>query len=205
LVVYVSLFISLFGLEITKLFTKGTIYWEAYKLIPILSLGIIFAMLKDTSVIGLQITKRTKIIGVALSGIAVLNLGLNIVLIPLFDIFGAAFSSFISQVAFFIILHSYAQKHYHIPYRLDRVFSIIAIGVVLFFAGSLFNDYSLKVRMLAKLISLLIFPLLVFAFGVFDKTEIDAFKSFIVSFKNIFNKIAPKEVDEQISKVDEPQ
>lgn len=205
IVVYASLFLSLFGLEITKLFSKGTIYWDAYKIIPILSLGFIFAMLKDSSVIGLQITKRTKIIGLVLMGIAVFNLGLNLLLIPYFGTVGAATSSLIAQVIYFVIIYRYSQKYYHIPYRLDRVFTIIVVGAIIFVAGSLFNGYSLEIRIVVKFISLLIFPLILFALRVFDKSEIDALKSFIVSFKNIFNKIAPKEVDEEISKVEESQ
>jgi len=203
LVVYASLFLSLFGLEITKVFSKGTIYWDAYKIIPILSLGIIFAMLKDASVIGLQITKRTKIIGTVLSGIAFFSLGLNLLLVPIFGTMGAASSSFISQVIFFAIIYKYSQKHYTIPYRLDRVFIIITIGVILFIGGSLFNPYSLEIRVIAKFILLIIFPLLLFAFRIFDKSEIAAFKSFMVNIKGVFINTAPKKVDEEISRAEE--
>lgn len=162
-------------------------------------------MLKDTSAIGLQITKRTKIIGIAISGIAVFSLGANLLLVPLLGTYGAALSSLISQIIFFIIIHKYAQKHYHIPYRLDRVFSIIIIGIALFIAGSLFNGYSLDVRILIKFIILLLYPLLLFTFRVFDKSEIDALKSFIASINNIFSHTAPKEIDEEISKVEETE
>lgn len=205
LVVYASLFLSLFGFELTKIFSKGTIYWDAYKLIPILSLGFIFGMLKDSSVIGLQITKRTKIIGIVLSGIAIFSLGLNIILIPYFGPYGAATSSLIAQIAYFSIIFYYAQKYYPIPYRLDRVFTVVAIGAVLYIFGSLFNGYSLEIRLIAKFITLLLFPLLLFAFRVFDKSEVDAFRAFLINTKNIFRNSSPKEVDEQISKVEEQQ
>jgi O-antigen/teichoic acid export membrane protein len=205
IVVYASLFLSLFGLEITKVFSKGTIYWDAYKIIPLLSIGVIFAMLKDTSVIGLQITKRTKVIGLALAGIAPFNLGLNLILVPLLGTYGAAIASMVSQFIFFLIIHSYAQKHYHIPYRLDRVFSIIIIGIILFIAGFMFNGYSLEIRILAKFVALILFPVLLFVFRVFDKSEIDSIKSFIASFRNIFINSTPKDIDEQISEVEESE
>ncbi|NOU18509.1 MAG: oligosaccharide flippase family protein [Bacteroidales bacterium] len=204
-VVYASLFISLFGLEITKLFSTGTIYWDAYKIIPILSLGIIFATLKDTSVIGLQVVKKTKIIGITLSGIAVLSLGLNLLLVPFLGPIGGAISSFLAQFIYFTIIHYYAQKHYHIPYRLDRIFIVILVGIILYIAGSLFNNYSLEIRILSKSISLFLFPFLLFFFRVFDKSEVDVLKSFITSIRNIFINAAPKEIDEQISEVEEPQ
>lgn len=205
IVVYASLFISLFGLEITKFFSTGTIYWDAYKIIPILSLGIVFATLKDCSVIGLQVVKRTKIIGVTLMVSAALSLGLNILLIPYFGTYGAAASSLIIQVIYFATVQFYAQKYYYIPYRLDRVFIIIIVGSILFFGGSLFNNEGIGIRLIIKFFALLLFPIFLLAFRVFDKSEINAFKSFIVSIKNIFINTTPKDVDEQISEVEESQ
>lgn len=204
-VVYSSLFISLFGLEITKLLSAGTIYWDAYKIIPILSLGIVFGMLKDNSVMGLHITKRTGVIGTILVGIALLDLVLNLFLIPLLGVYGGAISSLLSNIIYFIIINSYAQKYYHIPYRYDRVITIIIIGGILYISGILFNSYSLNIRILAKFIALIIFPFLLIAFRVFDKSEIESLKSFIDNFRNLFNSNTPKEVDEQLSKVDEPE
>ncbi len=201
-VVYSSLFISLFGLEITKLLSTGTIYWDAYKIIPILSLGIVFGMLKDSSVMGLHITKRTSIIGTILVGIALLDLVLNLLLIPFLGVYGGAISSLLSQIIYFIIINSFAQKYYHIPYRYDRVIIIIIIGGVLYIAGNLFNSYSLEIRMLTKFIALTFFPLLLFVFKVFDKSEIVAFKSFIINFRNLFNNPSTKDVDEQLPKVE---
>jgi hypothetical protein len=58
---------------------------------------------------------------------------------------------------------------------------------------------------LTKSSSLLLFPIFLFAFRVFDKSEVDALKSFINSIKNIFINAAPKEIDEQVSEVEEPQ
>jgi O-antigen/teichoic acid export membrane protein len=201
-VVYSSLFISLFGFEITKVLSKETIYWDAYKIIPILSLGIVFGMLKDNSVMGLHITKRTSIIGTILVGIATLDLGLNLILIPLFGVYGGAFSSLLSQIIYFIILNYFAQKYYHIPYRIDRVMIIIFIGVILYLIGSQSNNYSFNVRLLVKSSVLIIYPIFLFAFRVFDKSEIVAFKSFMANFKNYFGTTTPKDNEEQQTKVE---
>ncbi len=203
LVVYASLFLSLFGLELTKIFSKGIIYWEAYKVIPILCLGIVFGTLKDSSLIGLQIVKQTKIIGVVLMGIAIINLGLNLLFIPLFDYTGAAVSSLIAQFLFFVIIYLYAQKHYRIPYRLDKVFTIILIGVIIFIAGCQFNNDSLGIRLLVKGVALILFPILLLVFRIFDSSDVEKIKAFFLSIRSIFISTPPNDIDKKISEIEE--
>ena len=93
--------LSVFGLEILKVFTRSAEYWEAYKIIPVISFSILFGMMKDNAIIGLQIMKRTKVIGIVISVVAMLNLVLNIVMIPAWGIMGAAIATLISQIIFF--------------------------------------------------------------------------------------------------------
>jgi O-antigen/teichoic acid export membrane protein len=205
LVVYFSLFLSLFGLEITKLFTTATIYWEAYKLIPIFSLGITFGMLKDVSVTGLQITKRTKIIGILLTGIAVFNLVINMLLVPVWGIYGAAFSSLISQFIFFCMLYFYAQKYYPIPYRLDKAGMIIISGVILFLLGSQVNNETLGIRVIVKALALIVFPVLLFVFKIIDRSEIDMASSLLKSIRNVFVFSKKEELEEKITRIDETE
>jgi O-antigen/teichoic acid export membrane protein len=202
-VVYVSIFLSLFGMEVTKIFSKGVVYWDAYKIIPILSLGIVFAMLKDSSSLGLQIAKRTKIIGIVLSVIAALNLALNVLLIPYFGAIGAACSSLISQIVYFIVIFAFAQKHYFIPYRLDKVILIITIGLVLVVSGYFFNTYSVAIRFSVKSALLVLFPVLLYFLRIFEKNEILALKTFVQSIKNTISPSSSNEIDEQISEYNE--
>jgi len=184
-VVYFSLFLSLFGLEITKLFTTGKIYFDAYKLIPLFSLSIIFSMLKDVSITGLQITKRTKIIGLILTGIAVFNLTLNMTLVPLLGTYGAAISSMGSQFLFFVIMYMHSQKYYKIPYRLDKIGIVIIIAALLYLSGSFFNNDSLVIRIIIKLIALLLFPVFLFTFKIMDHNEILILISTIKNIKSV--------------------
>jgi len=182
-VVYFSLFMSLFGLEITKLFTTDKVYFDAYKLIPLFSLSIIFSMMKDVSMIGLQITKRTRIIGLLIACIAAFNLALNIALVPLLKTYGSAISSMTSQMIFFILIFTLAQKYYKIPYRLGKTFIVIAIGIVLFIGGSIFNQDDLIIRIAVKTTALILFPVFLFIFRVFDRSELLMLTSMVNNIK----------------------
>lgn len=201
-VVYFALFLSLFGLEITKLFTTSKIYFGAYKLIPLFSLSIIFSMLKDVSTTGLQITKRTRIIGLMLTGIAVFNLVLNMIMVPLLGTYGAALSSLTSQLIFFILIYGISQKYYNIPYRLDKTAFVIVTGVVLFLAGSFFNQDSLGIRITVKTIALLLFPVLLFILKIFDRSELLIFTSTINNIKSLLTSYKKEEEPPVISEND---
>jgi len=203
IVVYFSLFLSLFGLEITKIFTTGTIYFDAYKIIPILSLGIIFSMLKDVSITGLQITKRTRIIGLMITGVAAFNLVVNLLLVPIWGIYGAASSSFISQFVFFTILYIYAQKYYTIPYRLDKVGLIIVSGIILFLLGSCVNDQDLWIRISVKTTALILFPIIIFTLRIIDRSEIEMAFSLFKSIKGFFTTAKKEELPNQVAGIDE--
>ena len=162
-------------------------------------------MLKDVSITGLQITKRTRIIGLMLTIIAVFNLGINLLLVPVWGIYGAAFSSLISQLVFFLVLYYYAQKYYPLPYRLDKVGLIIFSGVIIYLIGSLVNDRTLEIRIIVKTIALIFFPLLLFALKVIDHSEIEAAGSLIKSIKNIFIASKKEDLHEKITRIDETE
>ena len=81
---------AVFSREIISLIAKQSSYLAAYRFIPLLSAGVFFAMLRDTALTGINITKRTKIIPVIGIMVAMLNLAVNLLLIPLIGAMGSA-------------------------------------------------------------------------------------------------------------------
>jgi len=103
------LFFSLFSSEIVKILSKQDMeYWDAYKIVPILSFSMLFTMLRDVAYIGLNITKKTRIIALLIISAATLNIVLNLLFIPAWNYYGAAFATTVSQIYFllpFFTLH----------------------------------------------------------------------------------------------------
>ncbi len=181
IVMIVVLALSLFSTEIVKVFTSSPEYWRSTSIISIISLSVFFGFLKDTSLIGLQIKKRTKIIGIVIMAIALLNLGLNIVFIPRFNIVGAAIATLLSQVIFFLAVLFFAQKVYYIPFELLKIFKMLVLALILFGLGALCSDMSLLPRLIIKSVILISFPLLLYFIGFYEQVE-------ILSLKEIWNK-----------------
>jgi O-antigen/teichoic acid export membrane protein len=150
--------VSLFSLELIKVAAKDIIYWESANIVAILSFSFFFSMLKDSAFIGLQIVKQTKIAGFLIILSSLINLGLNILLIPMLSIYGAAIATLLSQVIFFIMIYISAQRYYRIPYELKSIFSQLIVGVILVSLGFFANDLSIGLRLIIKTILLGAYP-----------------------------------------------
>jgi O-antigen/teichoic acid export membrane protein len=163
--------LSIFGLEILTIFSSDKIYLSAYKLIPILSLGILFGTAKDMAINALNIVKKTKIVSFIVLPIAVFHLGLNFVIIPLLGVSGAAIASAVSQSIFLVLVLFYAQKYYPIPYEYKRILLSLLLAIVIFLVGNQLTPISIWPRIIIKLTLLVVFPLLLWIFSFLKDDE----------------------------------
>jgi len=163
--------LSLFSLEVIKVASKDSIYWESVNIVAILAFSFFFSMLKDSALIGLNVVKKTKIVGSLIVVASLVNLGMNILLVPRFSIYGAAVGTLISQMIFFALVYIAAQRVYRIPYSLPRVTKVIVIGLLITVAGLFMNDLSIGIRIILKTVLLLSYPVAVYLSGIFDKSE----------------------------------
>ncbi|NQE44790.1 putative flippase AglR, partial [ANME-1 cluster archaeon GoMg2] len=115
---------SLFGLTVLSKSLLATLttseFLSAYLVVPIVALGVI---LFSGSVIFLNILmllKRTKAIGLTYGVTALINLILNIFLVPLIGILGAAISTLMTFFAFTIIIRILSFKE--LPFEVDLTF-----------------------------------------------------------------------------------
>ena len=176
--------LSLFSLEVIKVATRDAIYWESANIVAILSLSFFFGMMKDTVFIGLSVVKRTRVAGTLIAISSLVNLGLNILLIPRFSIYGAATGTLIAQLIFFIMILTAAQKWYRIPYEMNRIIWILTAGILLTGAGFLLNDVSIGLRLVLKTLLLLSYPFLLYLFRFHNQQELFHIRSIFHTWKN---------------------
>lgn len=171
--IFFVLFFALFATEIVKVISSRMEYWEASKIIPVLSFAMIFIMLKDIAFTGLNITRKTRIIALLIVVVSLLNLGLNIFFIKSWGLYGAAYATSLSQVIYFIIVYYTAQRYFHIPYELKKIVLMILVSIILYFISLLLGGIPLAIRLLFKLILIGIFPIVLYWFGFYDKIELE--------------------------------
>lgn len=168
---WVIVAISIFSHEIIILIAKSPEYIEATLIVPIIAMISFFGMAKDSVIMGLQVNKRTKIIGTLIVFAGIANLILNILLIPIWGIYGAAWASLFAQILLFFATYYFAQKSYPINYELGKVALIIIVGASLFGISLLFNNFNLWLSLLLKSLLIISFPIWFFVFPFFEKIE----------------------------------
>jgi O-antigen/teichoic acid export membrane protein len=182
-IMFVMLF-SFFSKELVQLVAREDLYLDAYQVIPLISFGIFFGMLKDVSLIGLNVTKKTRSLAITTILITILNVGLNFLLIPYLGIIGAAVASLLSQFVFFIIIYSTAQKYFAIPYEIRKIQMMVLLALFLFVIASYSNSISIWSRIPIKLMLILSFPYILYWLNFYEPVEIERLKGFWNKWKN---------------------
>ena len=183
IVMFLVLFISVFSLEIVKVFSSNKSYWEAANIIPILSVSMVFVLMKENIMIGLQITKSSATMGVLIAIAAAFNLGLNLLLIPLFGLYGSAASTLLSQILMFALFYIVANKKYPIPYELKGLTVLIISGVCLILISLLTKSWPLMARLIFKSILLFSYPFLLIPLKFYEPIELQRINEFLLKWK----------------------
>ncbi len=176
-IILVILFVSLFSYEILSFLTTEKDYLRGLYVIPLISFGLLFGMMKDNVVIGLHIKKKSKIIGKIIVGVAAINLILNLLFIPVWGIIGASLATVISQILFFVIVYRAAQKEYYIDYEIKKILMMILVGGIIY-ALSLLSVYmNTYIAVIYKLGIISSFPFCLYLLGFYEKVELERIRT----------------------------
>lgn len=187
--------LSLFSLEILKIFTGSTKYWAANGVVPIISFALFFGLLKDNITIGLVIKKRTKIIGLLIFITSILNIVLNLLFIPIWDIYGAALATLCSQLFFFITMAVQSQKVYFIPYEWKKILILFLLAVLFLGFSLAVSDVNIVFRLPIKVALFVSFPFVLSLFHFYDDVELVQIKNIFKAWRN------PKKLKENIKRI----
>jgi len=172
------LLVSAFGKEGIQLIAKDPTYWDSYKTIRIIAFSIRFGMMKDVVAIGIHLTKKTKIMAGIVTIVSILNILLNITLIPLFGITGAAYATLTSQIVYFFIVYHSAQKYYSIPYDLNKIIKMFLVSIAIVITAFYANYLALSFRIIVKGVLILSFPIVLYSIKYFDESLTNKVKEY---------------------------
>lgn len=183
-IMLVVMFFSFFSKEIVSFFATEDYYLAAYQVIPIVALGIYFGLLKDVSMMGLNITKKTGSIATITIIVSIINVGLNFLLIPYLGILGSAAAGMGAQFLFLIAIFRVAQMNYPIPYEIGKIGLMIlifgAMMVIVWFIEPLY----FWLQVLIKLALIALFPIILYMFNFYEQVELDSIKGFWLKWRN---------------------
>jgi O-antigen/teichoic acid export membrane protein len=174
--------LSLFAREILEIFTRNSDYWIAYYYVPLLCIAFVLKGIQYIFSLGLHYVKQTKNHAyVVMSGVAI-NFGLNFLLIPIMNIWGAVLTTLLSSLYITIMFYHIAQKKFYIPYQLKKLFVVVLIPIALYFTSFIIKEsFSFLHRIIIKSILFLILVSFFYYMKIIDKDIIKVNRAIIKS------------------------
>ncbi len=130
----IFLIVSLFIDDIVRMKIAGKqffppVYWQGTPIVPWVLLAYVFTGAYTCFVVGVYLEKKTKYLPFVTGAGALVNVGANLILIPMLGILGAALSTLFSYIVMAVGMYFASQKYYRIEYEW---------GVIVKMAGSAF-------------------------------------------------------------------
>lgn len=177
-ILYFSIFVSLLTPHFIKILSNPD-YWFSKDIVPWIALSLPFYGIQTIGIFSFYVTKRTKYILYFYIFTLFINIVLNFILIPYFSIYGAAIASFVSFLFLNIIVYFYSKKNYFFEYEWLKITVMTLTAILLMFPFFYFDIRSTFLTLSGKLLALLMFPLILYFLGFYERIEIETIKSFL--------------------------
>jgi len=163
--------VSVLSKDIIRLMARPE-YWSAYQVVPIIGFSYILYGLQNILGVGIALKARTEYYAVTFIIAAALNLILNTLLIPIYGMKGAAYSTILSFALICVLKYLFARNFYVVPYEWGRILKIIVVAVSLYCLCNLIETGNLIVDILLKMILTLSFPLILHFLHSYNEQEL---------------------------------
>jgi O-antigen/teichoic acid export membrane protein len=146
-------------------------FFESYKAIGLVSTGVMLYALYLVLVVVLGRTGRTEFNFPATGAGTVVNIGLNLILIPAFGIVGAGLSLVASYAVVLVLMYVFTQRLFHVPYEWGRLAQIAGVAAVLVVAGELLLPTEGAAGLAGRVVLWLLYPAVLYASGFLSDHE----------------------------------
>lgn len=151
-------------------------YRTSIIVIPWVVIGFVFMAFYLTQINLLTITLgRTKLIGIATTVAAVINITLNIIAVPIYGIVGAALTTALTYLVLFIGVLYFSRRYFVIEFEFKRFGKILLASALVFWINSLVQVDNIYYDILSIFIFMIVFIVILFLTGFLTQKE----KSFI--------------------------
>lgn len=169
------LVLGLFADEAVSLLTAER-YWPAAALVPVIAYAYLFNALNILFTGPLYAEKRTGVVGAVTVAGAVINVALNLLLIPRFGVAGAAWATVLSFALIFFAMQYWSRRLAAVRWEWPRVLRVLAVGSALLLAGRSIEYPTLAAALAMKVLLVAAYPALLFVTGFLAREERDALR-----------------------------
>jgi len=186
----ISLLISVFIKDILMLMSDPS-FWEAYRLVPIILIAYIFQTWTAFCNIGLFIREKTSLYGLSAAISVVIVTLANVLLIPRFGAYGAAWATVIAFGIRLIVVLWYAQKEVYVDFGWARNLQLMAVCMLMIVVRYIWPTPNTIYSILLSLGFSLSFGMVIYKFFIED-FEKDYLKQLIQTPRLIISLIISK-------------
>jgi O-antigen/teichoic acid export membrane protein len=154
----------LFAREVILVFATA-VYLDAEAVVPFVVWASIFRVLAQVPARGIYLVKQTGPLAAAFLTPVLVNIVLNLVLIPPYGMMGAAWATLLAYPTMFGLTLWLAQRFYPIPYDYLRIAKPLAIALTLSLLKDAATTESMLLTVASKTAILAIFPVALLASG----------------------------------------
>ncbi len=138
----IVLLIATYGLSLVSTFTLYIFFPPAYRaaapIIPVIALSTMFYGTYNMFTTGIALKRKTWFAALFTGIAALVNVGFNLILIPLYGSMGAALSTVLAYALLACIAYIVNQRIYPIPYEIDFFIFALGVGVAVYIASNFF-------------------------------------------------------------------
>lgn len=177
--VWAGFALSVFARELVVLFAQDQSYYPAYTVVPFIVLAYVVYGMSMISSLGMYLTGKNLYIAFITIFCAGINIGLNFWLIPRYGMIGAAANTAISFVILDAMSNAASGRYYKIPYEYFKLIRLFTIAVLLYIIIDQTNQFDLILSIGVKLLSIVLFPILLIVTGYLTKKELTLLKGVV--------------------------
>lgn len=169
---FLCLALSVFAKEVIGIIAPPE-YLDTYRIVPILCFGSIVGGVIYIFQTGIYLVKKTEYmfyVGIVTAASVV---GFQLMLIPAFDMFGAALAGVLAGALGCLATYIFSQRLYPIPYELNRIFTVVACAVLLYVSSLFVPAGNVVLRVCIKSVLVLSLPFLLGVLRFYQRKEIE--------------------------------
>jgi O-antigen/teichoic acid export membrane protein len=160
-------------------FMVGPEFREAHRITPWVVGGYVFAGLYLIPTNLLFWRRQTRVIPLATLAAGVVNVGLNVTLVPRYGAIAAAWSTLAAYAVLLLITWRSAERRHPFPYEYRRLATAVGLALGLYVAGVIVPFPTLTVEAAGRTLLWLGFPLGLVALRLFDRAELAAIEGLV--------------------------
>jgi O-antigen/teichoic acid export membrane protein len=172
-----ALALCIFSYEILEV-VATTRYVKGIVVIPILTCSLIFAQIIEIVPAGISLSEKTWHFTWIIFVAAIVNAGLNFIFIPALGYMGAAITTLIANLVYFVLVDKISSRYFDAEFSRLKIFIYMAIFLLFSLAfplSEIYWDYTFNPAL--KFLLLLLFFPMPFIFGFINKSSVYTFLS----------------------------